>query len=326
MLIKLNKTAPLSLSQCFSNGIIDMSMYRMYKKRKNSIMSLDNLLQSISKKPRMDNLIEGNTRKPMYRTVKKHQLYYRKEDGSINIIGPKDTTWYKLYVCLKPYCKEVEKKFRLRFCLPYNLFHSMYEEMRTHELFEQWENKDATGMSSTDLRLLILGALRYIGKSFIYDDLEEATTISRETHRFFLKKNIKYGSTVLYKKYVIDPANEYMKNKKSNVFELAGMNGCFGSTDATHVALLSCPNWATNSHKSYKLNITSRTYNKTVTHERQILSSTSGHPATWNDKSLIMSDSFYDKVRKGKLLKHNKFKLQEQNESGAIVEIEYQGG
>ena len=168
-------------------------------------MSLDNLLQSISKKPRMDNLIEGNTRKPMYRTVKKHQLYYRKEDGSIDIIGPKDTTWYKLYVCSKPYCKEVEKKFRLRFCLPYNLFHSMYEEMRTHELFEQWENKDATGMPSTDLRLLILGALRYIGKSFTYDDLEEATTTSRETHRLFLKNLLNTGAQFCIKNMSLIP-------------------------------------------------------------------------------------------------------------------------
>ena len=61
------------------------------------------------------------------------------------------------------------------------------------------------------------------------------------------------------------------------MFQQAGFNGCIGSTDATHVPMLSCPSWATVSHKRHKLKIPCRSYNITVTHARQILCTTSGH-------------------------------------------------
>ena len=46
------------------------------------------------------------------------------------------------------------------------------------------------------------------------------------------------------------------------------------------------------SFKGFKLAIPSRNYNATVTHYHQILGTTCGHPGTWNDKTLILSDDF----------------------------------
>ena len=56
------------------------------------------------------------------------------------------------------------------------------------------------------------------------------------------------------------------------------------------------------------------------------MDSTKGNPATWNDKSLIMSDDFHVGVRKGKLLGNNIFKLLEFDSNGKVVEVEYKGG
>ena len=65
--------------------------------------------------------------------------------------------------------------------------------------------------------------------------------------------------------------------------------------------MLKCWAWAQNTHKGGKSSIPCRTYNATVTHSRQIIGSTSGHPATFNDKTLIMFDSLLLNIRKGEL-------------------------
>ena len=44
---------------------------------------------------------------------------------------------------------------------------------------------DATGKRGAPLSLLILGALRYLGRGWTFADLEENTAISIETHRTF---------------------------------------------------------------------------------------------------------------------------------------------
>ena len=122
--------------------------------------------------------------------------------------------------------------------------------------------------------------MRYIGRAWTFDDIEEATAISRETNRRFFLVFIEYGSSVLYKQYVLDISLNGMVAKHEHLFNLASFNGCIGSTDATHIGMLNCAAWAHILHKGFKLCIPSRTYNMTVAHTRQILGSTCGHPAT----------------------------------------------
>ena len=52
---------------------------------------------------------------------------------------------------------------------------------------------------------MILGAFRYLGRGFTFDDLEEVTAISEEIHRCFFHQFIEVGSTALHKKYVMTP-------------------------------------------------------------------------------------------------------------------------
>ena len=70
--------------------------------------------------------------------------------------------------------------------------------------FDRWTlGKDAVGRRASPIELLLLGALRYLGIGLTFDDLEEYTAISEETHRQFLHVFIEYGATFLYSKYFI---------------------------------------------------------------------------------------------------------------------------
>ena len=116
-----------------------------------------------------------------------------------------------------------------------------------------------------------------------------------------------------------------MVAKHEHLFNLAGFNGCIGSTDATHIGMLNCAAWAHILHKGFKLCIPSRTYNMTVAHTRQILGSTCGHPATYNDKTLIMFDELVSNVNDGLVPDNFEFMLYEHDKNGEVVEVTYKG-
>ena len=136
---------------------------------------------------------------------------------------------------------------------------------------------------------------------------------------------MEYGSTVLYKKWVIEPALNRNVSDMEKLFQIAGFDGCIGSSDATHVPMLKCPAWASNMNKGFKLNLPSRTYNATVDHSRRILCSTTGHPATWNDKTLVLYDPLLTKVKDRRVHEEYEFMLYEHDENGDIVEVCYVG-
>ena len=91
------------------------------------------------------------------------------------------------------------KKFRRRFRLPYDSFKELLKDLETHPLFSQWKdgNKNCAGKLASPLPLLLLATLRYLGRGWCFDDCEEQTCISEETHCFFFHKFIEYGSTSL---------------------------------------------------------------------------------------------------------------------------------
>ena len=141
----------------------------------------------------------------------------------------------------------------------------------------------------------------YLGRGWTFDDIEENTGISQETHRQFFHAFIEVGSTILYKKYVRTPTNPL--ETEHHMFEMtqagSGFPGCLGSTDATHVSIERCFNRLRNQHISSKLPCTARTYNATVNHRRRILSTATGHPCRWNDKTLINFDTFARGIQNG---------------------------
>ena len=200
---------------------------------------------------------------------------------------------------------------------------------RQSDIFSNWADVDAVHRYSrtkiTPLALLVLCALRYLGRSWTIDDLEEATEIDNETIRTFLHKFIEFGSTELYEKYVNQPlTNEEMEDCQME-YLLAEFSGCIGSTDASHIVTERCAYRLRQMHLGFKLAHTSRTYNMTVNHRRRILSSTKGHPARFNDKTLILFDTFMMELRRGVYDNKHSFSLYDHDDDGNVISIKYNG-
>jgi hypothetical protein len=93
----------------------------------------------------------------------------------------------------------------------------------------------------------------------------------------------------------------------------AGLPGCVGSCDATHVVFEKIEYRLRQSHLGFKSSHTSRAFNITVNNRRRILATTTGHPARWNDKTIVLFDNFVVALAEGRVLKDNIFYLYEKS-------------
>ena len=238
------------------------------------------------------------------------------------------SNWWNLYVANPNTNNErFRKKFRTRFRLPYESFMEIVEMLEEHSSFKRWHNgkTDAVNNPCAPLTLLTLCALRYLGRGLTFDDCEESTAISREVVRVFFHVFIEWGSTVLYKKWVIAPSTKSEILDNSHEYTKAGFPGCVGSTDATHILLERVCYRLRQAHLGFKLSHTARTYNLTVNHRQKILYTTSGHPARWNDKTLVLFDEFVNSLNNGELDSEATFELYEYTPAGEIVRRKYRG-
>ena len=236
-------------------------------------------------KPKMAN-VSGKKRKY---TRQEQRIYRDPADGSIKQYGPYDTEWYRQYVeDLQVDNLKFRKKFRRHFRCSYLSFKKHLEEVKGSKLFKAWADRahDCVGSASSPIELLLLGALRYIGRGWCFDDLEEQTCISEETHHKFMHVYIFWGSTELYERHVVLPESGKEAQEWAYEYKIAGFPGCISSGDATHVGMLKCYYKLKQHNASYKLNMPSRTYNTHVNNRRRILHSTPGHPGRCNDQSL----------------------------------------
>ena len=60
----------------------------------------------------------------------------------------------------------------------------LVNEVSNHELFERWTTRDCTQSKPANMHLLVLSVIRYLGRAWNFDDIDEATA-SREAHIFF---------------------------------------------------------------------------------------------------------------------------------------------
>lgn len=238
---------------------------------------------------------------------------------------PSEMPWYEEYILHpRPGVKQWEKMFRNRFRMSYASFLKHCEEVKNHPLFFQWSDAvDCTGKHSTPIELLLLGILRYLGRGWTIDDVEEQTSISKTTLFRFLGVYLRFGSTHLYHKHVNLPKTQEQLDDAGNEFAAAGFHGAFGSMDATHIGMGKCENKLRNHHSSFKETKPARTYNATCNHRRRILSTTLGHPGRWNDKTLVLFDPLarmlsYDD-QDGGLFGNNQFELYELGDDGVTV-------
>jgi hypothetical protein len=136
------------------------------------------------------------------------------------------------------------------------------------------------------MELLVLGSLRYLGRGWTFDDIEESMAVSQEVHRNFFHVFINFGSTTLYDRYVQFPSNYEEAKRHMREFAMAGLPGCVGSTDATHIVTWACEYNLRNNHLGGKSKAKTRSFNTMCNHRRHILHSTRGGPGRWNDKQV----------------------------------------
>jgi hypothetical protein len=163
------------------------------------------------------------------------------DDGDGVMMDTKGACWYQLYIEKPKTTPKFLKQFRMRFRLPYDQFLELLEMVKTEVkddgvlLFRRWMSKDATGLPSSPIELMVMGSLRYLGRGWTFDDIAEATCVSEETHRQFFTIFIDFGRQVLYPRFVKAPTNK--EEAEVHLYEMAraGLPGCLSSTDATNV-------------------------------------------------------------------------------------------
>ncbi len=95
--------------------------------------------------------------------------------------------------------------------------------------------------------------------------------ISKEVHRVFFHKFIRFGSTELFSKLVVTPISMADALTHMAEFSSAGLPGCIGSINCTHIVTERCEYNLKNNHLGFKYANTICTYNLTCNHRRRIL-------------------------------------------------------
>ena len=275
---------------------------------------------------------DGQTQEKKTRT-RRTIMSRRTEDGELQVLSPKETIWWLYYVANSLLLEDShhQNKFRSRFRLPYQNYLELVAECKKEihaQYFGRWQQRPSgtRGRKPHPIELLVLGTLRYLGRGWTFDDLEEATAISGEVHREFCHSFIDFGSTVLFKKHVIAPINYAEAKRHMAEFSEAGLDGAVGSTDCTNVVTEGCEFNLHNQHLNQKSSHTSRTFSLTANHRKRILHLTRGGPSRWNDQMMVRFDEFVSGIWEGKVLKDVKFQLYERDIHGNVIAVQYSGG
>jgi hypothetical protein len=123
------------------------------------------------------------------------------------------------------------------------IIHPQTQTLIRHDVSYKRRHPSATyvtGERSSPIELLLLEALRYLGRESIIDNLEECTPMYEETHRQFFHKFIEFGSTALYNEYVKWPTDEEDYSQSQRHHDVGGLTRPGFSTDATNVIMWRC--------------------------------------------------------------------------------------
>jgi len=190
---------------------------------------------------------------------------------------------------------KLHRCFRWCFCLLYAMFIQFVSDAKENNWFPRWSCWNNT----CPIELPSLGGFQYLGRGWTFDDLEESTTISAKVRHNHVHEFIALGANVLYPMHILTPWTNEDCQTHMNEFGMAGLTRAIGSADATHIAIEKCSHRLWNNHLGPKQHLTARTFNLTVNHRWCILSTTAGYPGKWNDKTVVLFDSFVCGIYKG---------------------------
>lgn len=123
-----------------------------------------------------------------------------------------------------------------------------------------------------------------------FDDLEESTKISSSSKPLSWVYCNRSKCALSF--HVLIPLTNKDYQTHMNEFRIAGFTGAIDFSDATHIAIEKSPHRLWNNHLGPKQHLTAQSFNITVNHRQRILSTTVGYPGRWNDKNVVLFDSF----------------------------------
>jgi hypothetical protein len=312
----LNDERPSSLLECEGAECeIDNEKYEEFKRKEAELEEAEKnvffaFVPVEEEVPDNNNRKRPPAKKRKKKSCKSLQPYYFDDEGNIKYLLPTETVWYYAYGRrANPPEGKLAAKFRRRFRLPYPAYLDLLAKVESADEFRRWRGRDAVGEKASPLCLLLLGALRYLGRGLTFDDLEEYTAVGEETHRQFFHVFIRYGADILYPQYVSMPTTAQDYQHHWSEFDIGGLTGACFSTDATNVIMWRCEHNLKQANMGFKNSHPARTYNVSVNHRRQVLHSTTGHPGRWNDKTLAMFDHFLSGIHEGNILQDVAFEL-----------------
>jgi len=226
------------------------------------------------------------------------------------------SAWAQLY--LSPESEEYimttkPELFRMRFRLTGECFEQLlgYIEDDRAEYFSGFGRADAAGRPGVPIDLLLLGALRYLGRHCHFDDLQEATKVDKETHRRFFVRLCYWGRTRLFRKFCSPPSTNEEISNITKIYAAAGFPGCMGSFDVTHIPLQALSVNLVNQYKNGKHDYPTKAFQVVVDHTSKVLSVCPGMPGTYNDKTIdktiVKYDDFVTSLRTNPLFRDYKW-------------------
>jgi hypothetical protein len=156
---------------------------RRRRKRRRRAVSSSNLVDDFVDDDDDDNATP--IPKVRFRTYKFSRM---DSSGQITTITPLMSTWYFLYVGNKLLDDDItlQRQFRNRFRMTYQSFMDLVEMCKASDIFSVWcQRKEKNNKQSSSVELLLLGSLRYLGRGWTFDDIDEGTKVSRNVHRGF---------------------------------------------------------------------------------------------------------------------------------------------
>ena len=324
---------PAKLTDCIDkNGNVDAKLHRRLLLEQDEwfVMQQSGFAAAMTRHLAVDDVAGDDMFEPKAKKPRREKavVWRTDEEGVRRVLPPTKSAWCNMCVAHPNVGSgRFQQRFRKRFRMPYESYLLLVNQTKGNELFDRSApgKTDAVGNPVAPISLLILSALRCLGRGWTFDDLSENTAISEEVLRVFFHKFLDWGSTVLFRSCVQAPINLETAKAQEHEFRLAGMPGCIGSMDATHVALEKCAFRLRQVHLAAKLPYASRTCNIVVNHRRRILSTTQGHPARWNDKTIVKFDRFVMALRRGEVLQDLVFELCDYNNNNDVIRRKCKG-
>jgi hypothetical protein len=225
-------------------------------------------------------------------SAKKRRIVYQRRD-------PRLSMWSQLYGNEdSEYLGPKAALFRRRFRISLAQVHELVSRAESENWFPGAGRPDASGRLGVPLLLLVLGALRYLGRNGTFDCISEATNCSEEVHRVFFSKFVKACAANLYPLHVYPPRTSAELKASMSLYETAGFPGCFGSFDVTHVPV-EAMSYRLRHINTGKEGSPSRGFQLVVNHKREIISSSHGFAGALNDKTVVRLDPFVLNLRNG---------------------------